>query len=1458
VSTLLGGGINLRNSANSANVGGFSRRGSWEGNSNYDPAIWAETGYGLYFYTDGSATTKMSLSTGGNLTVLGTLSASGYNKTNWDTAYGWGNHASAGYVPQARTITINGTSYDLSANRSWTVSGTETDTLATVTARGATANSAISVRNGYNIIKSDGVTAGGQLYYDSSINQLYLWNSVSSGYFSVYTNSAERLNISSGGAVTANVDMRAPIYYDSNNTGYYIDPAGNSSLYYASFANDVQMNGNYLRFDQSGTRSWNIRAASGNLNFSSGDGGGTYVFNGGTSFSNSSSWFGGYGPGSGPGLAFENQNTFARIVFWGLDFYDWNHGTQMVIDNGYVSANNSFRAPTFYDSNNTGYYIDGASTSNLNVVNANMFNGKITILGGTSSVIGQVQTSSSINLGIAANAYGYGISTNNSGGLDIMANQGSQPIRFWSGSINESPTKSADFNGTTVTFYGNTTSSEYYVNGWFRNNSNNTGLYNQANANHFYSRGPSRWGITGNSTGSDIFLDFYANHQTTYRGSVHADTGNSIGFLTDNGGWGLRVTNNKSVYIHGTDLHINADNAGSSNIIMRDGDHGDRQIHCNSNRIGFLNQGGGWGSWCEDNGSWINETSMNSPVFYDYNDTGYYLDPASNSRLYRMLIHRGIAGGGQNIFSGLEGVETANGRGQLVISSSYSDLVIASSQANNQHGSTLTFATYNPDNRDNYRKFVINQGNWGSRNHMLSFGYGDGNYTNPHSVINNTMNTLTLDGFNRRVGIKVEDPGYALEVSGDVYSSSSRAGIFYRNTDTAYWWQPANDGSHRFQTPSGYIDIGPKNAGHCHIYTDRSNFYFNQTLLVNGNTVLHEGNYSSYAWPLQGTWKPTSLSSSTRLRGATSPDGGEFGLAYSGGQIHPYADGFFYQNEGAYRVIDTNSFSSYALPLSGGTMSGQMLAPSVGTGVYDGAIQLRETGYVGNTQYDWGYAPAITFHWGNRHAKKFGMRSDGLFAVNDVPIVLANGGTWSINIAGNATTVGSATVNTLRGGVGANPVNFTVDGDANTYYPVIISPGGQYGFNRYSVYRGYSETAPWDPIGTGVHKGGLTFTFEWSSDIAWGGNDKAYRVIEFSENYTTMVAGMTLPVTEGIIVWLRGGGAAYHLQGPNGINHVVNTYYSGYTAANGSFFGVRTNTSNVESEILSRYPIRGNGDGQIYISNSKVLYENTWIGSKYFGTDGSIYGTVFYDSNNSAYKVDPTGASNLSDLYANQFFVNGDYNGIRFNSGASSDLVISCIPGTRTFEIRNGNGPSPNYGACGLITGYATFTSSITVSSGNATGGGIILADDGDIVDLNDGYCAMRFSYGVRIHAGNRTGGAVHTLHSNGTFTATGDVVAYSDRRVKENIETIEDALGKVTRLRGVTYNRTDKEDKTQKIGVIAQEIQEVLPQVVFEQEDGMLGVSYGNITAVLIEAIKEQQTQIEELKELVNKLINK
>lgn len=96
----------------------------------------------------------------------------------------------------------------------------------------------------------------------------------------------------------------------------------------------------------------------------------------------------------------------------------------------------------------------------------------------------------------------------------------------------------------------------------------------------------------------------------------------------------------------------------------------------------------------------------------------------------------------------------------------------------------------------------------------------------------------------------------------------------------------------------------------------------------------------------------------------------------------------------------------------------------------------------------------------------------------------------------------------------------------------------------------------------------------------------------------------------------------------------------------------------------------------------------------------------------------------------------------------------------------------------------------------------------------------------------------------NGNWTAVGNVTAYSDERLKSNIQTIEGAVDTVKALRGVTFEKDGKAS----LGVIAQEVQKVLPEVVVEGEE-YLSVAYGNIVGLLIEAIKEQQTQIDELK---------
>ena len=113
-----------------------------------------------------------------------------------------------------------------------------------------------------------------------------------------------------------------------------------------------------------------------------------------------------------------------------------------------------------------------------------------------------------------------------------------------------------------------------------------------------------------------------------------------------------------------------------------------------------------------------------------------------------------------------------------------------------------------------------------------------------------------------------------------------------------------------------------------------------------------------------------------------------------------------------------------------------------------------------------------------------------------------------------------------------------------------------------------------------------------------------------------------------------------------------------------------------------------------------------------------------------------------------------------------------------------------------------------------------------------------------------------YQFQADGDFVATGDITAFgslSDKNLKENIENIPNALEKVSQLNGVTFNYIgSKESMT---GVIAQEVQEVLPEVIYEtvdntREDGRaLAVRYGNMVGLLIEAIKELKVEIEDLK---------
>ena len=179
-----------------------------------------------------------------------------------------------------------------------------------------------------------------------------------------------------------------------------------------------------------------------------------------------------------------------------------------------------------------------------------------------------------------------------------------------------------------------------------------------------------------------------------------------------------------------------------------------------------------------------------------------------------------------------------------------------------------------------------------------------------------------------------------------------------------------------------------------------------------------------------------------------------------------------------------------------------------------------------------------------------------------------------------------------------------------------------------------------------------------------------------------------------------------------------------------------------------------------------------------------------------------------------------------------------------------------------MLTG-ATFTGDINVGTLQITTAGNIALDDNDVIYFGTGNDVEFFTNGTHMYTdlnagiGNwyiRDGSTTRfTFDDDGSFTATANITAYSDRKLKDNLEVIPNALGKVSQLTGYTYDRIDM-DGIRQSGLIAQDVQEVLPEVIVNNVDPdsgeeTLSVAYGNMIGLLVEAIKELKVEVEELK---------
>ena len=226
-----------------------------------------------------------------------------------------------------------------------------------------------------------------------------------------------------------------------------------------------------------------------------------------------------------------------------------------------------------------------------------------------------------------------------------------------------------------------------------------------------------------------------------------------------------------------------------------------------------------------------------------------------------------------------------------------------------------------------------------------------------------------------------------------------------------------------------------------------------------------------------------------------------------------------------------------------------------------------------------------------------------------------------------------------------------------------------------------------------------------------------------------------------------------------------------------------------------------------------------------------------------------------------------------YNSAGVNIANISCVTTATpdlTFNLWNGSSTAQKMR---ISSGGA-----VEIGTGTGSGGGG-LAIYGGTVNQSSGQDAALYvrhdssadwgmwlykqhEYGFRIDSNSsatlsfaiydQSNNIKHQFKGNGDYTAQGFVDSASDVKLKTNIKTIDSALDKVLKLRGAEYDRIDK-DNEHEIGVIAQEVEKVIPELVHGEETKT--VSYGNIAAVLIEAIKEQNEVINKMKKEIEDL---
>lgn len=342
--------------------------------------------------------------------------------------------------------------------------------------------------------------------------------------------------------------------------------------------------------------------------------------------------------------------------------------------------------------------------------------------------------------------------------------------------------------------------------------------------------------------------------------------------------------------------------------------------------------------------------------------------------------------------------------------------------------------------------------------------------------------------------------------------------------------------------------------------------------------------------------------------------------------------------------------------------------------------------------------------------------------------------------------------------------------------------------------------------------------------------------------------------------------AAHVSVGPygGGMLLIDGVYYSGmYTAGGALYFGIGNSNGLVEKVAIGTNDCTFTGAGTSQVK-SKAL---SGYASFYAQSSGTNAAYIFFgnatgergrisadDQTNMVFGVGAgvtaavlTSTKNFN-IWGDEFNVGGAQNANqkRFAFQSSARYAYFCL---------NPNGAMDFYDQ---TAGYSRWSTDV---AGNLFVHNTIIAE-GQEINVGAGTAgtkALTLSNNVRaVHLEHSADGATTrlvdyaagvvrwTTDVAGNFTAAGNITAYSDERLKHDVQVIHGALDKVKALRGVTFkwNR----DNSGGVGFIAQELEQVCPELVHNCAD-IKSIAYGNVTALLVEAVKELSTQITELK---------